>query len=40
MFSFIIDFFSMNQKDKTVFSKQYRTGYNKLWINNIKDYKP
>jgi len=39
MFSFIINFFSI-KKDKTVFSKQYRTGYNKLWINNIKDYKP
>lgn len=40
MFNFITNFFTINQKDKTIFSKQYRGGYNKLWINNLRDYKP
>ena len=40
MFNFIINFFTTNKKDKTVFNKQYRNGYNKLWINNLRDYNP
>lgn len=39
MFNFIT-FFTITKKDKTIFSKQYRSGYNKLWINNLRDYKP
>ncbi len=39
MLNCIINFFSI-KKDKTIFSKQYRSGYNKLWINNLRNYKP
>ena len=40
MFNSIINFFSTKQKDKTLFSNQYRIGYKKLWIKNLRDYKP
>ena len=40
MFNCIINFFSMKQKNKTLFSEQYRIGYKKLWIDNLRDYKP
>jgi hypothetical protein len=40
MINCIINFFSMKQKDKTLFSEQYRIGYKKLWIDNLRDYKP
>lgn len=39
MFSYIVKFFSISKKN-TVFDKEYRTGYNKLWINSIRDYRP
>ncbi len=39
MFDFIIKFFTEKQ-DKTIFSKQYRNGYTKLWIQGLRDYKP
>jgi hypothetical protein len=38
MFSFI-RFFRINEKN-IVFDKQYRVGYNKLWINSIRNYRP
>jgi hypothetical protein len=37
--SYIVKFFTKN-KNPQVFSKDYRDGYNKLWINNLRDYKP
>ena len=40
MFNFIFNFFTVNEKDKKIFSKEYRSGYNKLWIDNLRDYKP
>jgi len=40
MINCIINFFSIKQKDKTIFSKNYRIGYNKLWIENLRGYKP
>ncbi len=39
MISFIINFSNMNKK-KSVFSKEYKDSYRKLWINNIRDYNP
>ena len=39
MFSFISKFCRTN-KNTPVFSKEYRDGYNKLWINSIRDYQP
>ena len=39
MFHFIVKFFQTNRNTK-VFDKRYRDGYNKLWINNIRDYQP
>ena len=39
MFSYIVKFFSISKKND-VFDKEYRTGYNKLWINSIRDYRP
>ena len=32
--------FLRNNKKNVVFNKEYREGYNKLWINNIRDYYP
>ena len=39
MFSFVSKFFKTT-KNNTVFSKEYRDGYSKLWINSIRDYQP
>jgi hypothetical protein len=39
MFNFLVKFLSKN-KNTNVYSKEYREGYNKLWINNIRDYSP
>jgi hypothetical protein len=39
MFDCITNFFTQKQ-NKTIFSKQYRNGYNKLWINSLRNYKP
>ena len=39
MFKFIANFLRTNREPK-VFNKSYRDGYNKLWINNIRDYQP
>lgn len=39
MFRFL--FQSLNQNNRPqFFTKQYRNGYNKLWIQSIKDYTP
>jgi hypothetical protein len=42
MISYIVHFFLQNQTKNKVnmFNKKYRNGYNKLWINNIQNYKP
>jgi hypothetical protein len=29
-----------SNKTNTIFNKDYRHGYNKLWINNIRNYHP
>ncbi len=39
MFEFIVRVLETNKKNK-VFNKNYRTGYNKLWIESIRDYHP
>lgn len=39
MFKFLERFLSSN-KGKVVYTKTYREGYNRLWINNIRDYSP
>ena len=39
MISFIINYLHMNKRTK-VFSKEYNDSYRKLWINNVRDYKP
>jgi hypothetical protein len=39
MFNYIFRFFNVNKKEQ-VFDKQYRNGYNKLWINNLKNFYP
>ena len=39
MISYIVKFLRNNKKI-VVFNKEYREGYNKLWINNIRDYYP
>jgi len=39
MFDYIINFFTKKQ-NKTIFSKQYRNGYNNLWINTLRNYRP
>lgn len=39
MINYIMKFLR-NNKNPVVLNKEYRAGYNKLWINNIRDYKP
>ena len=39
MISYIVKFLTKNKNTK-VFDKEYRAGYNKLWINSISDYQP
>lgn len=39
MFNFLVKFLAKN-KNTNVYGKAYREGYNKLWINNIRDYSP
>ena len=39
MINYIIKFLKTN-KTSIVFNKEYRAGYNKAWINNIRDYSP
>lgn len=41
MFSCIINFFTQKKRIPIhVFSEQYRNGYNKLWIDSLRNYKP
>ena len=40
MFKCIINFFKPNNNKPPVFDEQYRKGYNKLWINSLKNYYP
>jgi hypothetical protein len=40
MFNCIINFFKPNNNKAPVFDAQYRKGYNKLWINSLKNYHP
>ena len=40
MFSYIVSFVSRNKQNDNLFHKKYRQGYNKLWINSIKNYTP
>lgn len=40
LFSFIIFLELQQNKKKHVFSKEYKRGYKKLWINSIRDYSP
>lgn len=39
MYNYFIKLFSTKKKN-IVFNSEYRQGYNKLWINNIKNYTP
>lgn len=39
MFGYIVKIFSTSKKN-TAFDKEYRTGYNKLWINSLRNYRP
>jgi hypothetical protein len=39
MFSYIVNFLSAG-KQHCVYNKDYRVGYNKLWINKIRNYRP
>jgi hypothetical protein len=39
MFRFLLEFLRPN-KENTLFNKEYRSGYNKLWINSIRNYRP
>ena len=34
-----IKFCKSNNK-QVLFNKEYRNGYKKMWINNLRDYKP
>ena len=44
MFNFIINFFNKKQNENlnlcSVYNEQYRKSYNKLWINNLRNYYP
>ena len=40
MINNIIKFFRIDKKADYVFNKEYRNAYNKLWVNNIRDYNP
>jgi len=40
MFQFLSHFIRRNTNKKQVFGKEYRDGYNKLWINNLRHYQP
>lgn len=44
MFDFITNYFNTpknkNKIKHEIFSKQYRVSYNKLWIEQIRDYYP
>lgn len=44
MFNFIINFFNKHenkgQPKNEIFSAQYRASYNKLWINQLREYYP
>jgi hypothetical protein len=40
MYKYFIKLFSGEKKKNIIFTKEYRQGYNKLWINNIKNYTP
>jgi hypothetical protein len=40
MYSYFIKLFNIKGKKRIIFNEEYRNGYNKLWINNIKDYSP
>lgn len=31
---------SVNHDNDVLFNKQYRTAYNKLWINKLRTYRP
>lgn len=39
MINYLVKFFNTNRKTN-FYSRTYREGYNKLWINNIRDYSP
>lgn len=48
MFNFIVNFFNkpeptterVNRDNNVLFNKQYRNGYNKLWISKLRTYRP
>ncbi len=40
MYNYIVSFFSNTSLPRHPFNKEYKKGYVKCWINNIKDYKP
>ena len=39
MYNYIIAFFSI-KKQPSQFGAEYRRGYKRAWIDNIKDYRP
>ena len=40
MFSQIVRFFKFNKKTAKIFDERYRKGYNKLWIQDLRNYQP
>lgn len=36
----ITNFFKMKNNNYQLFNKQYRNGYNRLWINSLHNYSP
>lgn len=39
MFRYILDFLQTT-RPREFYSKSYKDGYNKLWIQNIRNYRP
>jgi len=40
MINIIFRFFTNDKKENKLFDKHYRNGYNKLWINTLRNYTP
>lgn len=40
MIQYISNFFKIKSYNYQPFNKQYRDGYNRLWINNLRNYSP
>lgn len=40
LYNYIVSFLSKKDVNSVPFNQEFRRGYKKLWINNIKDYIP